>query len=240
MDILVFRGDATHSHCKNRHGNYPRGDIDSFYNAMFVAVPIYMLIIGLISLYFLPHYVEHGVTRKDYFKGALIAFGGLAAVIPFITYMITLVERVILNTMTSIPIKEPDLNAIILEIDSHVVGDIVQAVVLTPYVDPQSHWVLSIAVFSLNSFVYYLLGWLISTSFYRFSTVPGIVSIFIALVILMLVDTLLRVSLDLPVLNTLSGLNVLPLAVTLLAILLLISLTLWSVRSLTKRVRIKM
>jgi hypothetical protein len=216
------------------------GDIDSFYNAMFVVTNIYMLVIGIISIYFLPYYVEHGVTRKDYFKGTLIAFGGLAITIPFITYMISFVERVILNAMTSISIREPDLNSVILEVDSDIVGDIVQAIILTPYVDPQSHWGLSIAIFSLNIFVYYLLGWLISTSFYRFSTVNGIVSIFISLVVLMLVDTLLRLSLDLPILNTLSGLNVLPLGVTLLVLLLLISLTLWSVRSVTKKVRIKM
>lgn len=212
-------------------------EVDNYYNSVFVAANIFMLVIGIISVFFLPHYVENGVTRKDYFKGAFLASVGLSAIIPIIIISISLLQQFILK----ISFKVADINSVVLEIDSDdIVGDIVTSIILTPYVDPQSNWVLAIGIFSLNIFIYYLIGWLISASFYRFNTGTGLGFILIALIIITLEDTLLRISLDLPVLRRFSILESLPLGVAVLCILFLILISIWIIRLLTKRVTVKM
>lgn len=217
--------------------------VDNYYNSVFVAANIFMLVIGIISIYFLPHYVENGVTRKDYFKGAFIASIGLSVVIPIVTIGISTLQLFILKNLDKISFKEVDINSVVSEINSDVgdiVGDIVTSVILTPYIDPQSNLILAIGIFSLNIFMYYLIGWLISASFYRFNTLTGLGFILIALIIFTLEDTLLRITLDLPIASRFSTLEFLPLGVTVLGILFLIFVSIWIIRTLTKRVTIKM
>ncbi|WP_100012482.1 hypothetical protein [Lentibacillus sediminis] len=219
--------------------------VDNYYVAVFIAANIFMLVIGIISTSFLPHYVENGVTRKDYFKGGLLAAVGLSVIIPIIAFFVAAIERLIVTNLTSITFGDTDLNSVFQEIpDVGGIGDIistiVQSVIFTPYVDPGSNWVLGMAVFSLNIFLYYLLGWLISASFYRFDTPGGLGSIVIALVLLMLGDTLLRVAIDLPVLESLAAINSLPAGVAVLGLLFIVIVSIWMIRLLTKTVSIKM
>lgn len=217
--------------------------VDNYYNSVFVAANIFMLVIGIIAVYFLPHYVENGVTRKDYFKGTFIASIGLSVIIPIITIGISSLQLFILKNIDKISFKEADFNSVVLEVNNDVgdiIGDTVTSIILNPYIDPQSNWILAIDIFSLNIFMYYLIGWLISASFYRFDTLTGLGSILIAFIILTLEDTLLRISLDLPVASRFSTLEFLPLGVTVLGILFLILISIWIIRSLTKRVKVKM
>lgn len=225
------------------------GGVDSYYGAVFIAANIFMLVIGIISINFLPYYVENGVTRKDYFKGALLASAGLSVVIPIIAFYVAAIERLIVTNLTNITFGDIDLNSVFQEIDSEVgdvggVGDvistIVQSVIFTPYVDPGSNWILAMAVFSLNIFLYYLLGWLISASFYRFDTIIGLGSIVIALVLLMVGDTLIRVSLGFPIFESLAALNSLPAGVAVAGVLFVVVVSIWMIRLLTKNVSIKM
>jgi len=217
-------------------GNEP----NSYYDSIFIAANIFMLVIGILAIYFLPHYVGNGVTRKDYYKGTLLASVGLSITIPIITICISLLEQMILKNIDKVSFKAANIiNEVVLEIDSNIVGDIVQSIILTPYVDPQSNWFLAICVFSLNIFMYYLAGWLISTSFYRFGAGTGLGFIIIALIVLMLEDVLLRISLDLPIPSRFSTLGSLPLSITILSILFIIFISIWIIRLLTKRVTIK-
>ncbi|MBY7141806.1 hypothetical protein KFZ56_01585 [Virgibacillus sp. NKC19-3] len=223
--------------------------VDGYYDAVFIGANIFMLVIGIISTSFLSHYVANGVTRKDYFKGALLASVGLSVVIPIIAFVVDAIERFIVTNLTNITFGDPGLNAVTQEIAEDIgdiggIGDvistIVQSVIFTPYIDPGSNWILAMGVFSLNIFLYYLLGWLISASFYRFDTVTGLGFIVIALVLLMAGDTLLRVTLGLPLLEGLAALNAIPAGVAALGVLFIVVVSIWMIRLLTKNVSVKM
>src|SRR5690606_29352554 len=138
---------------------------EGFFNSLFVAGGIYMFVLGILSIYFLPHFVGNGVTRKDYFKGTVLASIGISIVIPIITMIITFLEKFILN-IVGLSYKEQTINNV--DLDGNIIGDIIQSAIISPYVDPQNNWILAIAVLSLNIFVNYLIGWLIGSSFYRF------------------------------------------------------------------------
>lgn len=216
------------------------GMADPYYEVVFIAANIYMLVIGIISINFLPYFVENGITRKDYFKGTLIAAAGLSIVIPVIAFLVSAVENLIVTNATEMKYNPSDINMVVLETDGSIIDDAVQSIILTPFVDPGSNWILAIIVFSLNIFTYYILGWLISAAFYRFGTIAGLGFILLALFMLMLEDSLLRISLDLPVLERFTVLDFLPSGLAVLGILLIVIVTVWLIRLLTKRVSIKM
>ncbi|MEK5444343.1 MULTISPECIES: hypothetical protein [unclassified Fredinandcohnia] len=212
-------------------------EAEGFFSSIFVAGNIYMLIIGILAIYFLPHFVGNGVTRKDYFIGTVLASIGLSIIIPIITLLVSVLERLILNIL-DITLKGQTINEV--DVDGAVIGDIVQSIIISPYVDPQSNLFLAISVLSLNLLVIYLIGWLISSSFYRFDTVVGIGFILIGLNLKMLKDTFLRISLDLPIPGWYTKLDILPISFSLIGILLIILISIWFIRLLTKKVAIKM
>lgn len=214
-------------------------EVDNLYNAVFIAGTIYMLIIGIISISFLPHYVENGVTRKDYFKGTLLATIGLSIVIPIVAYGIYQLQLLLSKYIVSMNFQEVDFNSIALETEGNIISDVVLSIIFTPYVDPQEHALLALFIFSINLFTYYVLGWLISVGFYRFNVVVGLAFIVIALIILICVDTFIRIFLGLPVLYNVVNVELLPSALPFFAALLLIIMSLWTIRMLTKRVVIK-
>jgi len=222
--------------------NLVRGtEADGYYASVLIASNIFMIIIGLLAIYFLPYYVENGVTRKDYFKGALLASVGLSLAIPIITAIISIVEQFIVTTLLNINFRGIDIiNEVVSDVDGNIIGDLVLSVILTPYVDPGSNWILAIGVFSLQLFIFYLIGWFISASFYRFGTVTGLLFILVAIMINLLKDYFLRISLGLPLSDRFSTLDSLPQGVTVLGLLLLIVFTVWIIRLLTKKVAIKM
>lgn len=212
-------------------------EVEGFFNSVFVAGNIYMLVIGILAIYFLPHFVGNGVTRKDYFFGTVLSSIGLAITIPIITGLISILEKIVLN-LINIPLKVQTLNEV--DISGNIIGDIVQSIIISPHVDFQSNWGLAMAVLALNIFISYLLGWLISASFYRYGTVIGLASILTAIVFKMLKDTFLRMSLDLSAVGWFSSLEDLPIGIALLGIVVIILLSIWFIRMLTKRVAIKM
>lgn len=212
-------------------------EADGFFNSIFIASNVYMLIIGMISIYFLPHFVGHGVTRKDYFIGSTIAAFALSIAIPLITFIISLLEKFILN-IVDISYSVTQINDI--DLDGNFIGDLVQSVILNPYVDPHHNFLLAIFVMSLNLFLIYLLGWFISAAFYRFDFTVGLGAILLALTFKLMKDSFLRMALDLPTYgwfaNTLSDL---PTSIAWISILVILLLSIWLIRLLTKRVTIK-
>lgn len=210
--------------------------VDTFYNSVYIPANIFMLVIGIICIYFLPHYVENGVTRKDYFKGALLASIGLSIALPVLAFIVSSISNLIIK----INYREAEINSVVQEMDSGIIGNIVQTIILSPHVDSGSNWIIAIAVFSLNIFMYYLLGWLISASFYRSDFIIGIFSIIGSIILLMLGDTMIRITLGMPIFVRFVALTQLPSSITLFVLLLVILLAVWIIRQLTKRVTIKM
>lgn len=212
---------------------------DNYFNALVIPANLFMLVIGIISVVFLKHFVQMGVTRKDYFKGTFLAAIGLSVVIPIISIAINALQQLIVSNIESFSFRATDLNSVIAEIDSHIIADLVQAIILTPHVDPGSNWFLATAVMCLNMFIYYLVGWLVSAGFQRLNSFAGLGVTIAAVLILMLQDTLLRVSLDLPVLERFELLQVFPLSAAVAGILILILLTIAAIRTFVKRITVK-
>lgn len=212
-------------------------DIEIYFVSTFVAANIFMLVVGIISSYgFLPHYVSNGVTRKDYFKGATLASVGLSIALPVITSIVSLIELFILKifNMSTVTIGE----RVNME-DDGIVSDIIQSIIIAPYVDPQSNWLLAIFIVILNLLTFYLLGWLIGSAFYRFGVIVGLVFIAISVVLVLLENALLSIGLGLTVPERLSSYDF-GLPISIIGVVAMIIIVLWVIRQLTKRVAIKM
>src|SRR5699024_347967 len=145
------------------------GEVDYFYNSSFVASNIYMLVLGIIAITFLSYYVENGVTRKDYYKGTLLASIGLSITIPVLTIILSVLERILFISLLNITFRDANLNSVMAELDNGNIGDliagVIQQIILTPFIDPAHNWFFSLALFCLNIFTYYLFGWLFISAF---------------------------------------------------------------------------
>ncbi|MGF2617575.1 hypothetical protein FZC84_16260 [Rossellomorea vietnamensis] len=175
---------------------------------------IFMLVIGIISVYaLLTFYVKNGVTRKDYFKGAAVS---------------SVVVSLVLMTTAGI----------IAAIEQLIDDDIVTA----SFAGPDASIVLTVLVFSINILASYAAGWLIGSGFYRFGGIGGMLYIFASILILSLLDFLweselkepLKFLLDISNHHGFSSLTSFILTAGLLAV------TLWVIKLTTKRVQIKL
>ena len=123
--------------------------------------------------------------------------------------------------------------------DDGIVSDIIQSIIIAPYVDPQSNWLLAILIVILNLLTFYLLGWLIGSAFYRFGVIVGLVFIAISVVLVLLENALLSIGLGLTVPERLSSYDF-GLPISIIGVVAMITIVLWVIRQLTKRVAIKM
>lgn len=210
---------------------------DNLYNSYFVVATFFVFVIGVMATYYLPHYVGLGVTRKNYFKGATLALVGLTVILPFIIWGTSVITELIIENVTSFSFREPNMD--VSTEDSNFIGDIVEFLIVTPFVEPESNWVLAIGIFSLKILAYYLAGWLISAAFYRFSVIAGLGAIAISIVLITVENVLLRSILNLPIPNRFAFLEV-PEGIAIAAILLIPLGMLCLIRVMTKRVSIKM
>ena len=214
--------------------------MNSYFDVVFVSSNIYMLVIGIIATYaFLQYYVSSGVTRKDYFKGAAIASVGLSFSIPIIASVIAALQIFIINLMNFPILTGSQLANRFTEDDGNLIGNFIQSIILTPFVDLQDNWLVAIVVFASNILMYYLVGWLIGSGFYRYGVLPGLICIVIAFVVLCAQDLLLSIALDLPVHDMFTSLDF-PVFVSIAGIVILVGITLWMIRQLTKRAPIKL
>lgn len=212
-------------------------EAEGFFNSVFVASNIYMFIIGILAVYFLSYFVGNGVTRKDYFIGASIASFGLSLTIPIITIIVYFIEKMIFN-LIGFQYKVPTINEI--ELDGNIIGDTFQMMILSPYVSPHENWLIASVILGLNIFVAYLFGWFISSCFYRYDKIVGLISIVLVVALKMLKDTFLRIAIDLPAIGWFESLEVLPASVSIVCILFLAVIILFIIRQATKRVAIKL
>lgn len=212
-------------------------DLEGYFSTIFIAGNIFMLVLGIIVIHFLPHYVGMGVTRKDYFLGAFLASLGITLFIPIVTIIITLLEQFLFHMM-DFSYKVQTINEV--NIKDNIIGDIVQSIIISPHIAPQDNWFLAAFVLSINILIYYLMGWLIGVSFYRLDVVAGLISIFSSIVLKMLKDTFLRIALDLPAVGWFTFLDkFLPTGIAWVGILLIVIVTIQLIRKMTSRAPIK-
>ncbi|MDO6451379.1 hypothetical protein [Oceanobacillus profundus] len=213
--------------------------LDTFYSASYVAGNIYMFVIGIIAINFLPYYVEHGITRKDYFLGNVIASFGLSIVIPILTYLISLVEKLIVTNFSQIALADRTLEDIVIDIDGNIIGEVLLSFLLTPFISPESNIFLSLGLFSLHLFVFYLVGWLISAAFYRINVLFGILFIAVAIAIIAVKDSMIRIVLDIPLFENFSALDIVPNGLAWPIVFVTVLITIILIRLLTKRAALK-
>jgi len=180
---------------------------------------IYMLVIGIIAgAYFLPFYVRHGVTRKDYFLGTVLSSLGMSVAFTIIIAILSFIEGAILHLFGFkwLPTTIISTNA-------------------------DYPLLLILLIYILNIFTYYQIGWLITMGYYRFGWKIGFG--FIALAILFTVahgflweNEVYHKLLDQLAVN-LSNLSLL---ISILSTLLLNGLILCIIRLSTRKVAIKL
>jgi hypothetical protein len=173
---------------------------------------IYMFVIGIIAgLAFLPQFIKLGVTRRHVFYGTVISAILVSVSLPLIFSLFTGVEY-LLSRLFGFTIEGPLFR----------------------------NFIASFFLYSLNNLMGYLAGWLINVGFYKFNWKAGLLFIalaggVIALYTLIWKDSIISLySTDLGTLGT--GL---PLLLSLLKTLALILFVLITIRTLTKRISIK-
>lgn len=217
--------------------------VDSYYSGGYISANIYMLVIGIIAINFLPYYVKSGITRKKYFIANVLASVGLSIAIPILIYMISFFEKLIVNNFTSIVLREASLERaaeeVTTSIDGNLIGEIIQSILLTPFINPESNLILSFGLFSLHIFVFYIIGWMIGAAFYRLDVAGGLVFIVISFALILLKDSMIRLVFDIPLFQNLTVLENVPdnLALSLVFVIIIVLIVL--IRILTKRAPIK-
>lgn len=216
-----------------------KNNADSFYSAGYIAGNIYMLVIGIIAISFLSYYVGNGITRKNYFLGNMLAAVGLSIIIPILFYLINLVEQFIITRFTNIALEENPFKIIEIDTDGHLIGDIVQSIIITPFVSVESSFFLSLGLFALNLFMFYIIGWLIGAAFYRLGVILGIIVIIIGAALFIIKDTLIRLTLDIPIFDNFVALEKIPQGLALPVVCLVFFIIMLLIYLLIKRAPIK-
>ncbi|MEI3605134.1 hypothetical protein SPD48_05475 [Pseudogracilibacillus sp. SE30717A] len=217
--------------------------VDSYYSGGYISANIYMLVIGIIAINFLPYYVENGITRKNFFLGNVLASIGLSLVIPILIYVISFFEELIVHNFTSIVLRDHTLEDVVeqvtTDIDGNIIGEIIQSIILTPFINPESHVVLSLALFSLHIFAFYIIGWMIGAAFYRLRLIGGLIFIAIGLAFILIKDSMIRLVLDIPLFQNLKVLANFPENLAFPSVFIIILVSIILIHFLTKRVAIK-
>jgi len=217
--------------------------VDSYYSGGYVAANIYMLVIGIIAINFLPYYVQNGVTRKNYFIGNVFAGVGLSIVIPVLIYIISFLEKAIINNFTSIVLRETSLEIaaedVTNDIGGNFIGEIIQSILLPPFMNPDSNLILSLGLFSLHILLFYIIGWMIGTAFYRLDVIGGLAFIAIGITLILLKDSMIRLVMDIPLFQNLTILGNVPTYLALPFVFMIIIVSIALIRILTKRIPIK-
>lgn len=205
-------------------------NIGNYFDTVFTFSNIFMLVIGIIvASSFLSYFVRNGVTRKDFFKGAAIASIGLSISIPIVASLFYALLNII-RKFTGFPYMEnSELTNQVINIDDGFVGEIVQMIILPPFVPLESSWLLAIGLFTLNILTYYIIGWFIGSSFSRFGVPVGLLSIVLSFIVIYMRDFLLNHAL-----NSDSSFFIASLSSLVFVVILL-----WIIRQTTKRIAIK-
>lgn len=125
--------------------------IEGFFVFSRYSVGIFLLVCGIMSTYvFMGEHVHHGVTRRDWFKGAAIS-----------AFLLTLGV-----TMLPLLINGIEYGLVQLGIFTYELGS------LSAF-QPVGGWIAAIGAFFLNGLAYYLIGWLIGIGYYRYGWVAG-------------------------------------------------------------------
>lgn len=174
---------------------------------------IFMLVVGILSVpSFLSFYVKIGITRKHHFTGAALSSALLSSILMVIAVLVAGIEQLLAPT------------------------DVVT------FLGINSSWILIFIIFTLNIFVYYIAGWLIGAGYYGYGGWGVLYSIIGALVIIFGMDLLWARELNTPVhrIFSLYPSEGPSLFVSFGTSFIIIAISLWIIRKMTKKVSVKM
>lgn len=204
---------------------------------------IYMLVIGIISSYgFLTFYVNHGITRKDYFIGTAIAALGIAIALAVIATVITALEYGLIEWFNiPVSVDKTVTENVINSSDNSITIMLPKAIVSSSILVHSSSWIVSLLMYILNTLTYYVIGWFIGVGYYKYGWVIGFGFIASSLVFLITGDLLWGTELGEPLSNWFAFQSVnLPLWGSFVGSIILIALILVLIRALTREISIKM
>lgn len=216
---------------------YNEQEIDTFYKMFSDIMHFLLILLGFNSIEALKDNIENGRTRKDYFAGTLLSIFGISILIPTIVLGISGLMQFILKTISNATFKTTYIDYAAENNDA--LGVILNSFMGTAYIDPANNLLLALVVLSLNAVIYILLGWLIGTVFYRFNFKLRLVFIPFVLIYLIVVNTLIKVSFNLPVPSRFSAWEAFPLGLIIILIGILVLLIILIIRLLTKNITIK-
>lgn len=216
---------------------------EDFLVSSFVSSNMFLLVIGIIAVFgFLPFFVKNGITRKDFFKGSVLAAIGLALLLISYSLLITGIEYAIVH-FTNIPlvIDNSTTGTFSQGEGDILIARIIKMVFVSPFIALDNNWFVSILLVGLNFISSYSFGMLIGSGYYRYGWVAGFGFIGISIVLMILWDLLWGSELGEP-LSGLLGIKSLELPVIASAIgsVLIIAVILRLIRGLTSRVVIKL
>lgn len=187
----------------------------NFVEGIYSSSKIYMAVVGIFTCFALLGYmVKSGVTRRDYFYGTMIAAVGVS----FSLLIIATIISTIIEWIGYQPYSQT-----------------------ISFLNTTSTWFVPILSLSLILIGYYIAGWLIAVGYYRFGGLKTVGFVILALSFVSLIDLLWEGEMVYPFFSTafsfsLAGMSIFySFGIT----LILIGLALWLVRSITKRIPIK-
>lgn len=125
--------------------------VNEFFGFSYFSTLIYMLVIGIIAgSTFLPYYVKHGVSRKDFYIGSVIAAVLMVLSVTAIIGILSILEGGILSVL-GMKLSSGGFH--------RTVG---------------GNGILLFFPYVLNSLVYYFVGFFIYLGFYRFKWMVGL------------------------------------------------------------------
>ncbi len=199
----------------------PEPEIRDLSYLMFTFQPtkIFMLICGMIVIFaFFTLFIKQGVTRKDFFAGMAIAGVWLA-------FTMIIISALIAGILMFIGNFTP----------------LFSDMTTSTFLNTQSDWIVPILALSLIILVYYLAGWMIGIGFYRFGGLGGLGFIALAITFMTVADILWESEISHPLAGFINlNLSELAIPVSLTGTLILQGLGLWMIRTVTRRVTIKM
>lgn len=210
-----------------------------FLNFSYSSAPIYMSIMGGITAYhYFPMYVQLGVTRKQSFIGNMIGAIGGAITLVLFTLLITVVIQLVLRVFN---LTETD-NLMLFERYVSISEDSTISEFLsgTTFVAGFSRWAITLVSYWLSMVINYTVGWMIGIGFYRGKSLSGIGSIILGILFLFVRDIFWEGSVlpFVPDIN-LEGNPILYWVVSLIVATVILGSLLWIIRTMTKKIPIK-
>jgi len=180
---------------------------EDFFVFSFVSSNIYMFVIGIIAAaVLLPYYIRHGVTRRDYFKGAFLAVIWLSLAIMAFSLVLAGLEWAIIK-LGNLPLVIDNKSAEFLGIDTDwpLLAQIFGALVISPFITLENNWLISLILTCLNFICSYLIGWFLGAGYYRYGWLRGFIFIGISIALMVLWDYLWGSGLKISLIGSILG-----------------------------------